>query len=438
MTNDFDGDLFELWCKLYVCYAIQERRRLCNSIVDCESSKFQELIDKPNQLDKNTFRNNIAGLLDKTEKTETDYLNAYSYLKFLEDQFWQKPRPNHLSGLIESSLNDTRYVLTYLNEHPILKAIPKPDRFRLKSEIGTNGLLKFRNSWNAIPDKSIELDFCRSEVFDCFDDPSKENIRIGLSPFANQDDMNWEHSNNHGGLALDKRTPFWCKDAKDEKELLDRVSNVLVEAQNHNVHILLFPELVMTKYLQDFISQWLRTNNTSKPTIRLIIAGTRHIICNDNPINYSNCCTVFNYVGTIEWEQKKLEPFTLTLEQTKIFFPEIEPKSIAFEPTDLSKCIAIRQTALGRIATPICLDFLSKNLLSLIPIDVFLVPAMSSSFRNFIHCSENYGEEFGSATFVCNIQSKDALLAYRPMKTNNGRLQINNINTYLFTVDVDI
>jgi predicted amidohydrolase len=422
MDNLFNNDLLKQWCELYVRFVSKDRQRLAESVNCCTSKQLQNHL-QPKQP-------NIKALLTKSQYCDDDYLAAYGILHDWDRRFLQQPHPHLLSGYIEQMLNQSRYLLVRQSHHPIANAIPEKQRFKSNHTLGTQGILKLSHHWQEI-ELSTELQISRSDVFDTLS--SKKQLKIGLSPYANQKDMNWNHDANDT-RGLDNSIPFWCSGAKNTDELQERIISVLSDAHQHGVHILIFPELVMTETLQTAISQWLLQNNAFNRVIHLVIAGTCHVFENQENNHYSNRCTAFNHMGTIEWQQDKRQPFTLTAYETQAFFNVNSP---AFEPTQPANHLVIRHTALGKVATPICLDFLCDGLWKAMPIELFLVPAMSPNLSRFKDNCRIAGNEHSSAVFICNTQgNKEPLVVYRPEK--HDTLQIQKINPLSFIVDVDI
>ncbi|MGZ8158674.1 MAG: hypothetical protein ACXWT1_19985 [Methylobacter sp.] len=424
MYGDFDEGLLAQWCELYDRFVIKDRQRLAAALSNCSSKKLQHYLL--------SISTDIVTFLAAAGKSDDDYLTAYGYLRLLDERFWKKALP--LDGFIEKSLNGSRYILKRTTEHPIAKAIPEKNRFKLDDVLGTKGLLQLHHHWQEVY-YSIELEMRRSDVFDTFTETHQRRLKIGLSPFAGQVDMLWRHDPDDT-RGVDDRIPFWCHGAKDENTLWDRLSAVLKSAREQQVHILILPELVMTEALQIKLGDWLEEYNAFEPIIRLVIAGTRHVTDAKERNSYSNRCTVFNHIGDIEWEQDKCQPFQLTAEEANKFFNIQSP---AFEPTQLSQRLVMRHTALGRVATPICLDFLCDELWKIMPVDVFFVPAMSPNLKRFEDNSRAVGNMWGSAVFVCNAQTykaQQAVLAYRPEK--DDVLRPEGKASFLFTVNVDI
>jgi predicted amidohydrolase len=426
MYGGFDEDLLAQWCELYDRFVIKDRHCLATTINKCSSEKLQRYLLSD--------QSGIATFLTETKNkiSDDDYLIAYGYLLCLDRRLWNKPNWHLLNGFIEQSLNGSRYILTRIKEHPIARAIPEKHRFKFDDALGDKSALQLRHHWQEV-DRSSQLEIRRSDVFNSFGS-NQALVKIGLSPFAGIDDMNWQHdpTDERGN---DARIPFWCDGAKDEAEQLKRLKQVLSAAHEQQVHILLFPELVMTETLQTEISNWLEKYNAFDPIIRLVIAGTRHVIDGNGRNAYSNRCTAFNPVGDIEWEQEKRQTFLLTADEAGKLFGIQAP---AFEPTKQSQSLVMRHTDLGVIATPICLDFLCDPLWKDMPVDVFFVPAMSPNLKRFKDNCRMVGNERAAAAFICNAQTNDkqqSVLAYRPAKDD---LDPTQQNLFLFTVEVDI
>lgn len=244
MFREFNDVLLSQWCGLYVRYVIEDKQRLAALVRGCPAKELQRYL---------FGKTNIEPLLTPTPKTDEDYLTAYGILQELDNYFWQKRHPSLLNGYIEKSFDGRRYILTYLWESPIVKAIPEDQRFRQDSRLGNDKTLAFRYHWQQI-ERSAEVEICRSDILDIFT-PDHNFIKVGFSPIAGMKDMSWNHDPED--IRADGRVPFWCSGAKDEMELLGRLNDVLQIAHEQQIHVLLFPELVMTKNLQQALSEWL-------------------------------------------------------------------------------------------------------------------------------------------------------------------------------------
>ena len=66
------------------------------------------------------------------------------------------------------------------------------------------------------------------------------------------------------------------------------------------------------------------------------------------------------------------------------------------------RVLVVRESALGRILTPVCLDFLQNQTLKNLAGHLFFVPAMTPDTNQFKERAKDLATEFGAATFVCN------------------------------------
>lgn len=340
----FDDALLKSWCQLYKQFIINDGQHLANIINSEPAQSLQSYLMVTVDLKI------IGKLIKKSKLTNSDYLNTYGQLKALEATFKHPLNPPIVSL-------DTRYMLVYSEQHPIIKAIPENLRFQADKDIGNDPILSLRYQWVNIGHS--QLSFNHSDAFDGLE----KTLKIALSPIASYQDMHWQHKDKH----------FWCSGVKDEQALESRIIEVLELAHKHGVGMLLFPELVMTEYLQQKISDWLNEYNAFEPAICLVVVGTRHIFIEDK--KYANRCTVFNCIGDVLWEQDKSQRFELTADIAQAL---LNVDSAVFEPSHLAEKFVICRTELGRIATPICLDFLKADgLWQKLAIDIFLEPVQN-------------------------------------------------------------
>lgn len=406
----FDEALLKSWCQLYKKFIINNGQHLANIINSEPAQSLQSYLMVAIDLKI------INELLKKSEFENSDYLNAYGQLKALESTFKHPLNPPIVSL-------DTCYMLVYSEQHPIIKAIPESLRFQADKDIGNDAILSLRYQWVNIG--RSQLSFNHSDAFDGL----KKTLTIALSPIASYQDMNWQHKDKY----------FWCSDAKDEQALESRIIEVLKMAYQRGVGMLLFPELVMTKNLQQKISVWLKQYNAFEPMICLVVAGTRHVFIEHE--KYANRCTVLNCIGDVLWEQDKSQRFELTADIAQAL---LNVDSAVFEPSHFTEKFVICRTELGRIATPICLDFIKADgLWQKLAIDIFLVPSMSSGLSRFELSSKLAGNRWGSAVFVCNTKpddtkpdyDKNAVHVYLPQKKTK---EPTKLSPYLFIKEVDI
>jgi hypothetical protein len=419
-----DKIIFPQWCELYIRIIIKDAHRLAQIIQGCKQAEFQRYLNQTPD---------ISSILATEIKSDDHYLMAYACLHNLDAKFWQNPHPYLLNGVIEQHFENTRYILVRNDESPIAKAIEEKNRFKLDNQLGIDGTLNLRHYWQEVQ-ASTTIDGRRSNVFDAF--RTRQTIRIGLSPLAGYDELRWQcdvtDMRGHGEI------PFWCEGAINEGELSQRLTDVLSATLQQKIDILLFPELIMTEALENQIATWLLKNNAFDPVIRLVVAGSRHVQQSEQVNIYSNRCTVFNHIGDIEWQQEKRQPFRLTAEEAESI---LNIKQASFEPTCLSNELRIRYTALGNVATPICLDFFHDELWAKLPIDLFLVPAMSSKLVRFQDHCRLLGSRRRASVFVCNAKLSDnnkSRFAYIPSREPPVINCEQVKETFLFTIEVNI
>ena len=180
---------------------------------------------------------------------------------------------------------------------------------------------------------------------------------------------------------------------------------------------------------------WLMRHNLPVPRLYLVVAGSRH--CTDDR-GFANRCTVLDQAGTVLWEQDKRSPFVI---DDPGALDRLRPgccAPAAYEPTVLGPRLIVRETAIGRLLTPICLDFIDDVLWSALGADIFLVPAMSPGLERFRLKAKDLGSRHGAASFVCNAQTAGAerYVAYLPFRKPPEPTGLPGQE--LFILDVDL
>ena len=419
-SAEFRAQLRE-WCRLYVRFVEQDSHRLAGLVSRCSHDRLQQYL-----LDAGASQ--ISCLLKAKGHGDEDYLIAWGLLKNFETRY-QASHFQPLSSAAEISLEDKRYLLVSNNESPILRAIPDVQRFKLDNELGDHRFLNLKYNWRPV-ENSTAIDYAASVALDFLLNPHQSSVRIGLSPLAENTEMDWacDEADRRGPAG---HVPFWCCGARNESELFERFEKVLALARENAVNILIFPELVMTEILQTRLIEILLRDAFAPPVVRLIVAGTRHIHTDGT---FSNRCTVFNHLGEVEWTQDKRQPFTLSAKEAQALFGPTCPA--AFEPAKTGDGLTMRKTALGIVASPICLDFIHDSVWEAMPAQLFLVPAMSDGLSRFRERCRQLGKK-GAAAFICNASRTNPQVIYRPSKS---KLQpvVTRLNELLFIVDVDI
>jgi hypothetical protein len=306
-----------------------------------------------------------------------------------------------------------------------------PERgFPLGGDLGVAGVLGLSYRWLPLQIED-QLDWSRFAALDSLHDLTV--LRIGLAPLSSMDDMRWEIDSTEP-LGLDRRVPMRCTGTLDASTVWDRIEAVLGAAYAAGLHVVLMPELVIDEAALARCQDWLAANNLREPRLRLVVAGSRHCGCGDG---FANRCTVLDYMGNALWEQEKRSPFVLDDRATLDRLSPACPVERAFEPTALAKRLVVAETALGRILTPICLDFIEGDFWGDLGADFYLVPAMTGGLSRFKRRAEALGGRHGAATLVCNARlDSERCHAYRPAKPPIIPVQIEGIE--LFTVEIDL
>lgn len=418
-SEQFEAQLKE-WCGLYVRFVEQDSHRLAGLVSRCPHDRIQKYLDAD--------ASQIPRLLKANAHIDEDYLIAWGLLQYLQIHY-QASHFQPLNPPAEISLDGKRYLLVSDTESPILRAIPDDERFKPDNKLGDHRSLDLKYNWRSV-ENSTEIDYAASVALDCLLNPLQKFVRIGLSPLADKTEMNWacDEADRRGPAG---EVPFWCRGAKDGAELLKRLEKALALARENAVDILIFPELVMTEALQTRLIEILLRDAFAPPVVRLIVAGTRHIHADGA---FSNRCTVFNHVGEVEWTQDKRQPFALSAEEAQAKFGLTCPA--AFEPAKTGDGLTMRKTALGIVASPICLDFIHDPAWDAMPVQLFLVPAMSDGLSRFRERGRQLGKK-GAAAFICNASRAASHVVYRPSKLKH-QPDVTQLSELLFIVDVDI
>lgn len=187
----------------------------------------------------------------------------------------------------------------------------------------------------------------------------------------------------------------------------------------------------MTETLQTRLIEILLRDAFAPPVVRLIVAGTRHVHADGT---FSNRCTVFNHLGGVEWTQDKRQPFTLSATEAQALFSSPTCPA-AFEPAKTGDGLTMRKTALGIVASPICLDFIHDSAWDAMLVQLFLVPAMSDGLSRFQERGRQLGKK-GAAAFICNASRTHPYVIYQPSKPKHQ--PVTQLSELLFIADVDI
>lgn len=403
MTNNKIERLYNLWCELYIATVVEQKSALCNAIIRRPLATAEEPFENYSIENLILAAHILTERIDQaiaigTNLHDTDLLEAHSILSTFEYKAGRQERPR-LRGVIEVEIKGQRYLLVPPAPGRILNKIPDDQKFTSRYNIGLRKIIGLKYDWLKLP-REVEIDWQYHRHMRKLNYAS--SIRMAVSPLGTVEDSVW-HCNPDDGYGLDDAIPVRCLGIKLDRrrELRNRLRTVLKTANDAGIHILLLPELMIDQRLLQFIRAWLRKHYSKDQNLLLIVAGSRHY---PQGKDYWNYCTVLLGNGQDAWEQKKCEPFFLTdNREVEKLAPNCAHASL-FEPSKFSHRVVVRDTHVTRIATPICLDYISDwndSLWAKLAADLYLVPAMSPNLRDFHARARVLGRQ-GASTLVAN------------------------------------
>lgn len=414
------------WCRLWLW--VQHRRQALAALLHKKSS---DDLDSAFAATSKQFERTLGKVLKEIDADRCDDLvliMGYACLAELEQRAVGDVA-RRWDNIQAIRLGARDYVLVPPLTHTARDADGKR-LFKLDEELAIDGTLGMRFRWLEIK-PGHRIVHQRVGELAALQDVSP--LRIGLAPFACLDDMNWS-ADPTDTRGLDRRVPVRCTGGKELNALARRLEDILAAAWHAHVHILLLPELVVDDDLLRRCSAWLLANNLNEPRLHLVIAGSRH---HGNGKDFVNRCTVLGQIGDTLWHQDKRSPFVIDDQPLlQRLFPDLTMAK-AFEPPNLGETVILADSAIGRLLTPICLDYVEGELWPELGADVFLVPAMSGNLGRFVHQAKEMGKRHGAASFVCNARNSgnlpDRCLAYLPVTQQPAVTTTNHAQ--LFTVD---
>lgn len=432
--SNFSNKIFETWCEAQ--RHIENYARpianwlLTHSPEECESAIFLPADAVEGTLEKFCRAMSVlpSEAAPEIKKLMPDLLRAYGCLRRLEQEY--RSDAKSFTGKHPPCVKypGGSRILLHPTKKAILHAIPEGDRFEEEGKIGLEGVLGLEYCWVWLSD-SDTLDWSWLPEMDVVDG---DCLRISLSPFATYADMDWEVC-EHEPKGGDGRLPIRCLLAKDQASMwADCLEPILQAAYDNYTDILVFPELVLDAESLNTVSQWLRSNNIREPRIRLVVAGSGHL---SEGAGYRNRCTVLRFAGSVCWTQDKRTPFTLGASGVRELKVDHEGPC-GFEPTIFGTEVAVRESRVGRIMTPICLDYINDKLWSELAGELYLVPAMSGGLARFETQAKVLGGKHGAASFVCNAatEGRHRYVSYLPMKKQNVAEQSPRNDLFTFVV----
>jgi len=275
------------------------------------------------------------------------------------------------------------------------------------------------------------------------------DLRIGVaSPFADLDYVIWPDSDRCHAV---RGTPYRFVGMVPEglAEAREILETMLATCARERIDLLCFPELTLDTSLLGHLSLLLKTKNTTLHPL-LIVAGSFHM---DAGLGRANRCSILDGFGDLVVSQDKCTSYGIPGEQARRMHPDLLKKlgideRGGYEDISTSASLQITETALGRLATPICLDFCGTQLRDLLVqarVNLLFVPAMTPRMGPFYSRARELGTQSRTTTFVANSawllkqiglrSRRQRALAYVPARKGlRGGGQLLSDHLALFTI----
>jgi hypothetical protein len=231
-------------------------------------------------------------------------------------------------------------------------------------------------------------------------------LRVGLaSPFA---DLGYEFDSEPARCHRTKGVPYRFVNMKsgDREAARGTLDDILADAAEHRVDVLCFPELTLDNDLLRHFRDRLKSGSTDHPPA-VTVAGSFHL---SHRTRWVNRCHVLDARGRIVFVQDKCKEFQLTPELAAAS-PDlcremgIEEERGGYEGIDCAAGLEVADTPIGRLVTPICLDFCGEEIRELLidsRVNLYLVPAMTPRMGDFRRRARDLGTLCRGSSFVVN------------------------------------
>jgi hypothetical protein len=228
-------------------------------------------------------------------------------------------------------------------------------------------------------------------------------IRIGLAvPFADLHYVIRSDSSRSGK----RGTPY--RFAEIAPECLDTARTTLDEileaCAENQIDVLCFPELTLDASLLQHLRLRLQLHNPTRHPL-LVVSGSFHSDAEGG--GWINRCRLLGGSGALLSTQDKCTAYSLPGSQVTAVVAKLlgVDQRGGYEDIHQSAVLEMIDSPLGRLATPICLDFCGEQIRDLAVdscVNLFLVPAMSPRMEPFQESARDFGTQNRAATFVVN------------------------------------
>ena len=210
---------------------------------------------------------------------------------------------------------------------------------------------------------------------------NSEKVNIALIPFTNnQSYIKFIRNGNS----------FFVESLEHEKVYLAKTIDILNKLNLKNVNIVVFPEFVFSSSMLQTIRTFLKKE---KNNFALIIFGTIWE-------NKTNKCIILSGNGKILGEQNKLNRFHEDIRIHSLGSNEgikLDSNNRKINIYDIE--------GLGRVNTPICIDFVTEDYYKFIEdikVNICFSPTYTESLKNFNINANRLGTHNYASVFLCN------------------------------------
>ncbi len=263
---------------------------------------------------------------------------------------------------------------------------------------------------------------------------ARSELRVGLaSPFA---DLGYDFDSEPARCHRTKGVPYrFVSMSSDDREAARGViDGILAAAAEYRIDLLCFPELTLDNDLLGHLRDRLKSGEAdSQPA--LTVTGSFHL---SHRARWVNRCHVLDARGRILFEQDKCKEFQLTPELAAAS-PGLcrklglEAERGGYEKIDCASHLEVADTPIGRLVTPICLDFCGEEIRELLVdsrANFYLVPAMTPRMGDFRQRARDLGTLCRGSSFVVNsawlleqigrLSEERLFLGYLPERRSQG------------------
>lgn len=309
----------------------------------------------------------------------------------------------------------------FYKQPSFLQNIFTADNFPRKSSLIGSSIEAFQNNLVIVmPDDrsdyrvsllEIKCNYIRDKLQE-----KKGEIRVALVPFTSDA--------KYVNFSI-KANMFFVKGLNGEEDYIGKLFTILKKLQEAQVDIVVFPEIVFSRKIMAALRQYLKIN---KNKFTLLIGGSIWE-------NRSNKCELVNGNGLKLSEQYKLNRYHVTSH----FARDGNNEGIRINSTERIINLFNIQS-LGRIAVPICADFICSDYFRLLKkygVNVCFISAFTATLDRFIRYAQMLGEDNAGTVFLANCcipmreramrekSTPDLLFAYLPIKKKENLIKMS-------------